>query len=97
MGTLSLIFGIIGIGLGVTLLVTMWVYDVYTASDLLIKVGVGIISTAIGASLIIKYDSDKKKSKEREIDKDEKIKDLEERLDKVEDEKSKSNDNSENS
>jgi len=63
LGTLSLIFGIIGIGLGSALLVITLVLDVYTISDLLINVGAGIIITAIGSGLIIKYDKDKKKSK----------------------------------
>ena len=68
-----------------------------SAEGFVIDLIVSFVLFSIGAGLIRKYDSDKKKSKESEIDKDEKIKDLEERLDKIEDEKTKSDDKSENS
>jgi len=61
MGTLSLIFGIIGIGIAVY----AFVYGIFTYSvwvpELEASIGVALISGGIGSYFVMKYDSDKKK------------------------------------
>jgi len=71
MGTLSLIFGIIGIVVGLSiggyaLIGTVGGYALigtdFSTSFFLIFGGIAVISIVIGSGLVIKYDNDKKKS-----------------------------------
>ena len=101
MGTLTLVWGIIFVIAGLYFLLEGIILDPLIA---LFNTGLGLLSfvpgvllISIGGILIRKYDQDKKKSKGSDIDKDEKIKDLEKRLEKVEEEKTKSDNNPENS
>jgi len=63
MGTLSLIFGIIGIGIAVSAIVYGLSRNSSWTIELEASVGLVLISGGIGSYFIMKYDSDKKKSK----------------------------------
>jgi len=63
MGTLSLIFGIIGIGIAVSSIVYGLSRNSSWTIELEASVGLVLISGGIGSYFIMKYDSDKKKSK----------------------------------
>jgi len=63
MGTLSLIFGIIGIGIAVSAIVYGLSRNSSWTIELEASIGVTLISGGIGSYFIMKYDSDKKKSK----------------------------------
>jgi len=70
MGTLSLIFGIIGIVAGLSIGIVAGlsiggyalIGTVFSTSFFLIFGGIAVISIVIGSVLVIKYDNDKKKS-----------------------------------
>jgi len=64
-GTLSLIFGIIVIGVGLYHAYDAIVVMKYDVTDpaFIFAIGIAVIALAIGSALIIKYDSDKKKEK----------------------------------
>ena len=66
MGTLSLIFGIIGIAVGLSIGGYALIGTVFSTSFFLIFGGIAVISIVIGSGLIIKYDNDKKKEKNSE-------------------------------
>jgi len=59
MGTLSLIFGIIGIGIGIAFGIYTFVWTTYFTFDFFIFVGLAVIVSAIGAGLVLKYYNDK--------------------------------------
>ena len=68
MGTLSLIFGPIGIGIGSTFGVFAYVFtylesSVDTTSHFLISAGISIIGIGGGSALIVKNYNEKKKEK----------------------------------
>ena len=63
MGTLSLIFGIILIFIGLAFGITTISYYDFLEPEFLFGSGITVIVTAVGAGLIIKYDNDKKKEK----------------------------------
>ncbi len=63
MGTLSLIFGIIGIGIAVSAIVYGLSRNSSWTIELEASVGLVLISGGIGSYFVMKYDSDKKKSK----------------------------------
>jgi len=64
-GTLSLIFGIIVIGVGLYHAYDAIAIMKYDVSDpvFIFAMGIAVIAVAVGSGLIIKYDSDKKKEK----------------------------------
>jgi len=62
MGTLSLIFGIIGIGIAVSAIVYGLSRNSSWTIELEASVGLVLISGGIGSYFIMKYNSDKKKS-----------------------------------
>ena len=59
MGTLSLIFGILGIGIGIAFGIYAFVWTTYYTSDFFIFAGMAVIPAAIGAGLLLKYYNDK--------------------------------------
>ena len=63
MGTLSLIFGIIVIGVGLYHAYDAFVSYEITDPAFIFSIGIAVIALAIGSALIIKYDSDRKKEK----------------------------------
>ncbi len=69
MGTLSLIFGIIAIGIAIFFTLGALLY-VFIPYGLLVSLGITIITGVIGVVLILKYEADKKKEKDPEKDSD---------------------------
>jgi len=59
MGTLSLIFGIIGMGIGVAFGIYTLVLTSYFTTDFFIFASIAVIAGAIGAGLVLKYYNDK--------------------------------------
>jgi len=60
MGTLSLIFGIIAIGIAVGFSLNSFLFTVFFESDFIITVGLITIAGIIAVFFIQKYDEDKK-------------------------------------
>ena len=66
MGTLSLIFGIIGIITGSAFAIPAVLFlttDPFPSSAFYVVAGISVISFVIGSGLVKKYDNDKKKEK----------------------------------
>ncbi len=63
MRTLSLIFGIIGIGIAIGFTLYAFLFTVFMSIDFEYSAGIALVSGGIGAYLIQRYDEDKKKSK----------------------------------
>jgi len=59
MGTISLILGIVGIGVGVAFGIYTLVLTAYFTTDFFIFVSIAVIAGAIGAGLVLKYYNDK--------------------------------------
>ena len=58
MGILSLIFAIVGIGIGVASGIYALIWTTYFTSDFFIYVSIAVIAAAIGAGLALKYYND---------------------------------------
>jgi len=59
MGTISLILGIVGIGIGAAFGIYTLVLTTYFTTDFFIFVGIAVVAGAIGAGLVLKYYNDK--------------------------------------
>ena len=58
MGILSLIFAIVGIGIGVASGIYALIWTTYFTSDFFIYVSIAVIAATIGAGLALKYYND---------------------------------------
>ncbi len=59
MGTLSLIFGILGIGIGIAFGIYTLVWTTFYTSDFFIYISIAAVAGAVGLGLVLKYNNDK--------------------------------------